>query len=111
MRGSWKGGNAGKSDAYSKHKNAIQSIIDSTVDNLNTQHSGDDSSDASARRRKIIDDTHKTLDQARELLKEADDDSSRGDRASAYSKLIDSESSAKEAGIFLRTGLRFGDKD
>ena len=64
-------------------------------------------SGASSVRQTIIDNTHKTLEEANQYLKEADEEDEKGESKKAYFKLLDSESSAKEAGIFLKSGLEF----
>ncbi|MFZ3012022.1 MAG: hypothetical protein WA060_03465 [Minisyncoccia bacterium] len=95
-----KGGDEGKNEERKKH---VKEIIDSTTRELE-RHT---SSDLYPTRRRIIDDTHKTLKEADQFLKEAEEENERGDSKKAYFKLLDSESSAKEAGIFLKTGLKF----
>jgi len=67
--------------------------------------------DVSPDRQTIIDNTHKTLEEANRYLKEADEEDEKGDAKEAYFRLLDSESSAKEAGIFLKSGLKFKDRE
>ena len=50
----------------------------------------------------MINDAHQTIDQAEQLLNEADTKEKNGQRNEAYSSLLDSESSIKEADIFLK---------
>ena len=100
------------SDTYTKKKKVIQDIINSTDTSLNQNNDTTDKEDTVNNRRhnikrKFIDNTHQTLDQARQLLQDANDKENQGDYKGAYQKLLDSESSAKESDIFLRTGLNF----
>ena len=96
---------------YEKRKGSVESIIDST----NTKIENRSAKEASTDKLMIIDKTNRKLDQAKQSLKEAEEENKRGNLNGAYSKLLDSESSAKEAGIFLKTGLgvkkKGGDKD
>lgn len=88
---------------YEERKNHIKNIIDETTKELD----GHTSADMSPVRQTIINDTHKTLEEANKYLKEADEEDEKGDSKRAYFKLLDSESSAKEAGVFLKTGMEF----
>ncbi len=101
-------GNKGnsESDKYTKRKDAIQSLITKTADEI-----GHTSSVDSPVKQKIIDDTNKTLDEAKNYLNEADVKVKEGNSKDAYSSLLDSESSIKEANIFLKTGLKFKDSN
>ena len=91
--------NEGRNEERKKH---VREIIDGTVRELDSHTSG-----ASSVRQTIIDNTHKTLEEANQYLKEADEEDEKGESKKAYFKLLDSESSAKEAGIFLKSGLEF----
>ena len=92
-----------KNEERKKH---VREIIDGTVKELDSY-----TSDMSSARQTIIDNTHKTLEEANRYLKEADEEDEKGDAKEAYFRLLDSESSAKEAGIFLKSGLKFKDRE
>lgn len=90
------------SGKYTKKRTSVQSLIDST----DTDIIRDDKNQTSSKRRRVFEDTHKTLDRAKDFLKESEEHDKKGDLESAYSSLLDSESSAKEAGILMRAGLK-----
>ncbi len=92
-----------KPDKYKKRKETIQSLIDKTTNDINRV-----STESPSSNQEIIKNTNETLDEAKQFLNEADAHEQKGDQVDAYSTLLDSESSAKEAGIFLQTGLKFG---
>lgn len=91
------------SDKYKQKKNSIESLINRTAINLNNTNSEINKSNV---RQAIINNTNKTLDEAKQFLNEANIHQEEGNSEDAYSKLLDSESSVKEAGIFLETGLK-----
>lgn len=91
---------------YKKKKEVVQSIIDSTEANLNQQKT-----DISGKGKTVINNTKKTLENARTFLREAEEENKKEDREKAFEKLLDSENSAKEADIFLKTGLELEKKD
>ena len=91
-------------EIYSKRKEVVKNLIekvDKDLDNSPVMHSNKD--------KKIIDDTYQTLEKARSYLKEADQKKEEGDSGKAYSNLLNSESSVREADIFLKNGLRFSE--
>ena len=57
-------------------------------------------------KKKVFEDKNKTIDLARKFLDEADKEDEKSDKENAYRRLLESESSAKEADVFLRTGLK-----
>jgi len=87
--------------SYADHKNKDESLITDAVKGINSA-----ANDSSPTNQEIIDATNQKIDKARQLIQEAAEDEERGDNDSAHSKLLDSESSAKEAGILLKTGLK-----
>ena len=91
---------------YTKRKKQIESLIDSTSTDLDRA-----AVIASPAKQAIIEDTHKKLDQAKEFLKKADEEDQKEDSKDSYSTLLDSESSIKEADIFLKTGLNLKSED
>lgn len=91
---------------YNKKRTSVKYLIDETLNNLDNASGERFSSD-----RKIIDDTNKTLTEAKIFLEEADKSDKEGDSEEAYKNLIDSESSVKEANIFLNAGLKFKDQN
>ena len=92
-----------KENKNEERKKHVREMIDLTAKELD----GHTSANVSPIRQTIIDNTHKTLEEANQYLKEADEEDEKGDSKKAYFKLLDSESSAKEAGIFLKSGLEF----
>ncbi len=91
-------------ERYKKRKDAVRSLIDSTTKDIAGIRS-----QASPHGKKIADHTDTILNQAKQLLKEGEDKEKNGDAFDAYNKILDSESSAKEAEIFLKAGLRLPD--
>lgn len=98
--------NGDKSDQFKKRKDNIKLIIDKTFTDINNDTNKDKKD-----KHKIISNTNDTLDQAQQLLDEADKKEQDGDEEDAYKTLLDSESSAKEANIFLNESLKLHDKD
>lgn len=87
---------------YQQKKASVEALINTMTTNLdNTNNEVGNSSVEQS----IIDDTHKTLNEAKQYLDEATQKETEGDGSDAYSSLLDSESSAKEANIFLNTGM------
>ena len=82
------------------NKEKIQKIVNKIRTDVNTIDSG-----TSFKKQEIIINTHKNLEKADKLLKEFDYEEKKGNNKGSYKKLIDSESSAKEAGILLNIGL------
>ncbi len=89
-----------------KTKDAIQALIDKTNLDIEAQ-----STNPSKQKQNIITNTHKTLDHARALLKEVEDEDKKGNSQNAHQKLLDSESAAKSASIFLNLGLSLDGKN
>jgi len=89
-------------EQYTKKKEDVQASIDSANTDLNNTRS-----DESSIGKTVIDNTGKIIEEAKKSLKEADEDNRKGNSQNAHSKLLDSESSAKEAKIFLKAGLKF----
>jgi hypothetical protein len=96
------------SDKYRQKKNSIQSLIDSATASLDSTSVGNNNSDMG---QKIINDTHQALDQAKQYLDTANQNEKNGNGKDAYTNLLNSESSAKEANIFLKTGLKLGGRN
>lgn len=104
LRNSFQENKVGKINEYKKNKDSIESIIDSTESSLYQVDK-----EISPIQQKVIDDTLETLDASKYFLNEADQQNDTGDFEKAYSLMLDSESSAKEADIFLKTGLELGE--
>lgn len=94
-------------EQYKKRKDSVKSIIDSTDINITREKEEDGSPD----KLMILNGTTETLDKAKQSLEEAEEENKKGNLNGAYSKLLDSESSAKEAGILLEEGLKLDIKD
>ena len=84
-------------EKYLTKKNSIKSLIDSTNADISST-----TGNISGVNQNVINDAHQTIDQAEQLLNEADTKEKNGQRNEAYSSLLDSESSIKEADIFLK---------
>lgn len=90
-----------KDDNYKKRKKSVEAIIESTSAEVNKNNK-----EGSPIKKKVFEDTNKTIDRARKFLDEADKEDEKSDKENAYRRLLESESSAKEADVFLRTGLK-----
>lgn len=101
VRNSFESSNKKTIFGYEKNKDSIESIINSTTSSLSQIPTA-----VSPVKQQVIEDTQKTLDQSKQFLNEANEQSKIGDSKSAYSSILDSESSAKEASILLETGLK-----
>lgn len=82
---------------YAVKKQTIETMMSSTATDLNQTTA------TSPIKQKIIDNTRKNLEESNQLLNNANEQDKNGDQAGAYSSLLDSESSLKEADILLRT--------
>ncbi|MBI5139319.1 hypothetical protein HZA26_01780 [Candidatus Nomurabacteria bacterium] len=91
-------------EKYNKRKNNIQTLLDSTKKDLD-----ENKSENSERKKTVIKDANERLEKAKQALKEAEEEDKKGDSRNAYKKLLDSESSAKEAEFFLKAGLKLKD--
>lgn len=89
-------------DKYAKRKKAVDSLIKSTTTDL-------DNIDTTTASETTVSDTNKTLDEAKQFLNEANIQELKGESDNAYRALLNSESAAKEAGIFIRAELRARD--
>lgn len=88
-------------DFFATKKEEVESMIvtadkDIVTSNTDEKQNGDS----------VVDDTQKTIDQAKAYLYDANKKDKEGNREDAYSSLLDSESSVKEAKIFLKAGLK-----
>ncbi len=104
--------NENTAEVYDKKKEIVKEIIKSTATKLD-ENAAAAPVESSPIKQSIINDTQTTLKQAEQLLNEADKKDKEGDPQSAYSSLLQSENSAKEAKIFLKAGLELkdGNKD
>lgn len=97
-------GVAGKSDKgdfkkYQDKKAEVTSLIESTDKNINSDSTTVENSNVSA---SIREDTSKTINEAKTYLDNADQKDREGNWKEAYSSLLDSESSVKEANILSK---------
>jgi len=90
-----------KTEKYKVKKTEVESLIGST-DQAVVSGKLDNKRD----RNFVAEDTQKTIDQAKAFLSDADKKDKEGNLGDAYSSLLDSESSAKEAKIFFDTSLK-----
>jgi hypothetical protein len=106
IRGSINSKDENKQEKYKKRKEIVKHLIDSTAKDLE-----DTNVDTSKVRQTIINDTHKTLDKAKKLLDDTNKENKDFNSNDDYSALLDSESSAKEANIFLKAGLKLKERN
>ncbi len=90
-----------KIDKIKEKKEKVKSIIDDTDNDINLISSENKENDTF-----IIENTYKKIDQAKAYLYDAETKDKRGDFKEAYSSLLDSETSAKEAKILLEEGKK-----
>lgn len=93
-------------ESYAKRKDKVQSLISSTSVNIESIDGR-----TSPVRESVITTTNTTLENAKKLLDDANREDQSEDSDRAYSSLLDSESSAKEADIFLNVGLKLNGDD
>jgi hypothetical protein len=91
-----------KKEMYKTKKESIKEIIKSTDAELEQKS---DAENKSSIRKIIINETRTTLEKAKQFLEESEKKDEEGDSENAYSSLLQSESSAKEANVFLKAGL------
>ncbi|MFA4975812.1 MAG: DUF5667 domain-containing protein [Candidatus Paceibacterota bacterium] len=94
---------------YVKKKQSVETMISSTASTLN--QSTATSSSTSTIKQKIIDNTRETLETSNQFLNNANEQNEKGNEEDAYSSLLDSESRAKEANIFLERGLQLEEEN
>jgi hypothetical protein len=87
----------GKIKKIKERRYKVENIVESTDSDLNM--SGGEEND-------LKNDSKKKIDQAKAYLYEAEQKSLEGKQEEAYSSLLDSESSAKEAKILLKTRIK-----
>lgn len=102
VRNNFKNNNGNDPVEYMKKKEQVQSLINSTTTQVQKQPA-DEASPVG----RIIHDASETLNQAQQSLDEADNKNKNGDSEDAYSSLLDSETAAKQADIFFKSGLKF----
>lgn len=89
---------------YAKKKQSVEIMIGSTASTLN--QSATTSNSTSTIKQKIITNTRETLEESSQFLNDANEQNKIGNEENAYSSLLNSESKAKEANIFLERGLQ-----
>ena len=89
---------------YEEKKKSIEAMLSSTASTLN--QSATTSNSTSTIKQKIITNTRETLEKSSQLLNDANEQNKEGNEENAYSSLLNSESRAKEANIFLERGLQ-----
>ncbi len=92
-------------DKYIKRKEEVKSLINIAGQGLEVAPISQTKIEQAT-----VDGTNETLDQAKKYLEEADKKEKEGNSGEAYSSLLDSESSVKEADIFLKTRLNLKEK-
>lgn len=92
-------------DKFIKRKEAVQSLIDVTDKNLEKIKEENQSE------QNMTDDTSEKVNEAKKYLDEAKKKEMEGDNDEAYSSLLDSESSIREANILFKTGQKLKNID
>lgn len=93
-------------DKYVNRKKEVNALINSTSSDL-TKVTPDNSPVGQA----ITDNTTNTLNEAKQLFNEANNQEMNGDTNRAYDVLLDSERAAKEAGVFIRSGFKLNSEE
>jgi len=94
------------SEQYQKRKKAVESLINKAVTDVK-----ESKIKKSRIKQKIFDNTHERMNEAVKSLERAYEDEREENYKEAYKKLLDSESSAREARILLKAGIRLDDED
>lgn len=92
-----------KNTKYSKKKGSVESLIKATTADLT---SATTTATSSPIQETMANDAQNTLNRAQEKLQEADEHNKNGNSGEAYSALIDSERSTKEAALFIKAKTR-----
>jgi hypothetical protein len=96
-------------DAFKNRRHDVESLINTTVSDLNAAASTTVNVSAGATtssfQQGVIQDTHTILDHAQTTLDAADQQDNNDNNDQAHSLLRDSEQSAKEASVLLNVGL------
>lgn len=87
--------------SFNNKKASVESLIKTVSESASST-----SSKRSAVQENIVNDARDTIDRARQKLVEADKRDEGGDDEGAYSALVDSERSAKEASILIKANVR-----
>lgn len=95
---------------YQNKKKNIEKEIERTRNNLD-RYDTKKIPERTKTLKKIIEISESSLKQAKELIKEADEEKQKGEKSKAYNKLMDSEISTKEASSLLRSGSKIDSKD
>lgn len=91
-----------KDNEYLKKKESVKSLIKKTTIDV----ASSTMATSSILQETIMDNAQANLDHAKEKLREAEDHDKNGDADEAYSALIDSERSTKEAALFIKAKER-----
>lgn len=92
-------------EEYKEKKEKIESLISDTDIDISSKIEK-----YSDRKDFVTEDTKEIIDQAKAYLFDANEKGEEGDLEEAYSSLLDSESSIKEANILIKKGLESKDK-
>jgi len=92
-------------EKYEQRKEAVKYLIDLTLEELNISKDL-----APEDQQTILEDVELHINLAQQLLKEADEEMGKGDSEIAYEKLLDSQTSAKEASILVKNGFKSKDE-
>lgn len=90
-------------EEYNKRKEAVQSLVDRA--SIEVKQTEPTNAPVSPVQERIVEDRQKTLFQAKELLKQAEEAEQKGESQNAYSSLLDSESLIKEVDVLFKTEL------
>lgn len=90
-------------EEYNKRKEAVQSLVDRA--SIEVKHTEPTNTPISTIQERIVEDRRNTLSQAKELLRQAEEEDQKGESQNAYSSLLDSESLIKEVDVLFKTEL------
>lgn len=90
-------------EEYKKRKDRVKSLVEKASIEINQTDSTN--TPTSKIQERIVEDKRNTLSQAKELLKQAEEEDQKGESQNAYSSLLDSESLIKEVDVLFKTEL------
>jgi hypothetical protein len=93
--------NSKNSDSYRKKKASVETLIKKTDDDISST-----TTPGSSLQETLVNDARNSMLEARNKFKEAEKHDEDGDSDNAYSSLIDSERSAKEANLLIKSKER-----
>lgn len=97
--------------SFDEKAQSVQTIIDDTHERLRAVVATSTAATDGSVQDGILENVPQALQAAEDALKEAKQRRDSGDSREAFSALLDSESAAKQAGVSVKQGLRFGKEE